>query len=423
MIHRTLLLAGVFAAFCFGNPETIVFTGTADGDLAGVSFTQKKVTFTFLTDTAAIAPGTYCCTDNITTPAGTQGSFVVEGVGSGTMTYTQGVFVNESEGQMGIWFYDERDYFDILWPVGSYDLKSNYGPVTGTTFVFSAGPMFTTAGVLRMKTMSNASATVTVSTTPAPKPVIASVDTVYGTGAGISQNTWIMIRGTNLVSAQTQAIGLSWVGSQPYMGGYMEPNLNGVTVTVNGKPAVISYYCSSVPAGSPCPTGKDQINALVALDTTTGPVQVVVTNGGVASDPFTVTMNSISPTFLRFQESLNYVTATHANYSILGPTSLYAGLSTPATVGETIVLWAVGFGLPTNTLIPNGDTQSGQLPNLPVCQINGASATVAYAGLVSPGLYQINVVVPNGATNGDNKIQCTYNGVTTSSSNLITVSR
>ena len=421
MIHRSLLLAGVFAVLCFGNPETIVFTGTADGQFAGKDFTGKKVTFTFLTDTAAIAPGTFCCYDNLTTPAGTQGLLEVDGIGSGHMTGTQGVFVNESEGQMGIWYYDYRDYFDILWPVGKYDLTTNYGPVTGTTFVFTGAPMFTDAGTLYVTTMKDASATVTVSTTPAPKPKITDVTTAYG-GTTVSQNAWIAIKGTNLVSAQTQAPGLSWVGSQPYMGGYMEPKLNGVTVTVNGKPAVISYYCSSAPAGSPCTTGKDQINALVALDNTTGPVNVVVTNGGVASDPFPVTMAAVSPAMLMFKDNA-HVAATHGNYSIIGPTSLYPGASTPAAVGETIALWAVGFGLPSNTHISNGDVQNGTLPTMPVCQINGAAATVVYAGIASPGLYQINLTVPNGATDGDNPISCNYNGATTQANVMLAVTR
>ncbi|HXE64250.1 MAG TPA: hypothetical protein VN519_11965 [Bryobacteraceae bacterium] len=420
MIHRSLLLAGVFAVLCFGNPETIVFTGTADGQFAGKDFTARKVTFTFLTDTTAAAPGTYCCTDNITTPAGTQGLVEVDGVGSGNMNGTQGVFVNESEGQMGIWYYDYRDYFDILWPVGKYDLTTNYGPVTGTTFVFTGAPMFTDAGTLYLTTIKNASATVTVSTTPAPKPKITGVTTAYG-GTTVSQNAWIAIQGTNLVSTKTQAPGLSWVGPQDYLAG-LEPMLNGVSVTVNGKPAVISYYCSSVPTGSPCTAGKDQINALVALDSTTGPVNVVVTNGGVASDPFQVTMAPVSPAMLLLKDNA-HVTATHGNYSIVGPTSLYPGASTPATVGETVALWTVGFGLPSNTLIPNAKTQNGTLPTLPVCEINGAAATVVYAGIASPGLYQINLTVPNGATAGDNKISCTYNGATTQSSVMLAVTR
>jgi len=118
-----------------------------------------------------------------------------------------------------------------------------------------------------------------------------------------------------------------------------------------------------------------------------------------------------------------YVTATHADYSIIGPTSLFTGLSTPASVGETVVLWTSGFGLPKDTLTPGSNTQSSPLPTLPTCQINNASATVAYAGVVSPGLYQLNVVIPNGATDGDNPIQCTYQGVSTQSGLMITVKR
>jgi uncharacterized protein (TIGR03437 family) len=148
---------------------------------------------------------------------------------------------------------------------------------------------------------------------------------------------------------------------------------------------------------------------------------VVVTNGGVASDPFQVTMATVSPAFLQFPN--NYVAATHGSGAILAPTTLYPGASTPAAVGETVALWGVGFGLPTNTLLPNGNTQTGTLPALPVCQINGAAATVTYAGIAAPGLYQVNLTIPNGATNGDNKVSCTYSGATTQASTLIAVSR
>ena len=41
--------------------------------------------------------------------------------------------------------------------------------------------------------------------------------------------------------------------------------------------------------------------------------------------------------------------------------------------------------------------QSGALAPLPTIQIGGMPATVQFAGLVSPGLYQFNVVVPDGA--------------------------
>ena len=88
--------------------------------------------------------------------------------------------------------------------------------------------------------------------------------------------------------------------------------------------------------------------------------------------------------------------------------SLYPGDSLPATPSETIVLYAVGLGLPSTTLargIVNADRRSG----LPVSS--------------GPGLYQLNVTIPSTAANGDNTITCTYGGSSTPSSDLITVQR
>jgi uncharacterized protein (TIGR03437 family) len=48
---------------------------------------------------------------------------------------------------------------------------------------------------------------------------------------------------------------------------------------------------------------------------------------------------------------------------------------------------------------------------LPAIRIGGLSATVQYAGVVSPGLYQFNVVVPMSAADGDDPVTATYNGV------------
>ena len=416
MIYRMALLAGILTAVCFAAPETIVFSGNATGTLNGVAFTNEPFQFTFYTDTTAVAPGTYCCTDNITTPAGTPATFNISGAGTGTLTDIQCVFVNESEGQMGMWLYDTRDWLDILWPVGNYGLNTNYGPVTGTTFTFG-GPISTSAGTLVFNSVSGAQATVAVSNTTIPKPVIKAVGTAYGSGA--SQNDWLAITGTNLAPANTLPGGTTWVGEQAYTGNAITTSLNGVSVTVNGIPGYISFYCSGATAGSLCKT--DQINVLSPIDPTIGTVQVVVTTDGVASDPFSVTLTPVTPTFLQFKN--NYVTATHANFSLLGPTSLYPGSSTPAAVGETIVLWAVGFGLPTTPVTQGTWNQSGPLEGTPTCTINNVSATVQYAGVVSPGLDQLNVVVPNGATNGDNAVSCTYKGASTPSGGLLTVSR
>ena len=86
-----------------------------------------------------------------------------------------------------------------------------------------------------------------------------------------------------------------------------------------------------------------------------------------------------------------------------------------------MILYAVGFGLPAGGIVNGSSTQIGPLPALPVCQIGGQPAAVSFAGLISPGLYQLNITVPPSAANGDDPISCTYSGVTTPAGDLITV--
>jgi uncharacterized protein (TIGR03437 family) len=53
--------------------------------------------------------------------------------------------------------------------------------------------------------------------------------------------------------------------------------------------------------------------------------------------------------------------------------------------------------------------------------IAGKNATVQFAGLVSPGEYQFNVVVPGNTPNGEQPITATYNGSTTQGGTLIAI--
>jgi uncharacterized protein (TIGR03437 family) len=63
--------------------------------------------------------------------------------------------------------------------------------------------------------------------------------------------------------------------------------------------------------------------------------------------------------------------------------------------GETIALFGNGFG-PTMPAAPNGQLLSSPLPLIQPVQvtIGEQPAPVTFAGLVGPGLYQVNVVVP-----------------------------
>jgi len=106
---------------------------------------------------------------------------------------------------------------------------------------------------------------------------------------------------------------------------------------------------------------------------------------------------------------------------IAGPTTLYPGSSTPDKPGKTIVLYANGFG-PTTVPVASGSVnQSGTLSPLPVVQIGGIAANVKFAGLVSPGEFQFNVVVPPTAPDGIQTIAATLNGVATQGNALIAV--
>src|SRR6185312_13126105 len=252
-------------------------------------------------------------------------------------------------------------------------------------------------GDLVLQSVTGVSVQVTVGIGTVQTPVISAVGTAWSTG--LAQNTFIAITGTNLVPGGTPAGGVYWSNAASFAQGQLPDSLNGVTVTVNGKKAYIYFYCAASTAPGAVCTG-DQINALTPLDSTTGPVQVTVSNGSATSAAKTITMTQVSPAMLEFPN--NHVTATHADYRLLGPTDLYPGASTPATVGETVVLWTVGFGLPTGGLTAGSSTQTGSLPVMPTCEINNAPATLSFAGVVSPGLYQLNVVIPNGAKNGEN---------------------
>ncbi len=235
-------------------------------------------------------------------------------------------------------------------------------------------------------------------------PEISFVKTSSG-GPDIAQNTWIEVHGSALATTAPRI----WNGSD-FTGGQMPMALDGVSVTVNGKPAFVYYISSS------------QVNVLTPLDSSTGTVQVQLKNSLGASNTVSANEDSVSPALI-LAGSTEYVVAQHSDYSLVGPTSLdQAGYTfTPAHVGETVLLYGFGFGLPTTPLTDGSQTQSGSLPVLPTVLINGAAAQARFAGVISPGLYQINVVIPSGAANGDNAISVSYDGRSIPSGALITV--
>ena len=99
---------------------------------------------------------------------------------------------------------------------------------------------------------------------------------------------------------------------------------------------------------------------------------------------------------------------------------MYTGESVPAAPGEEIALYGTGFGT-TSPAITDGGIVTAPLAvaTTPTVTIGGAPAQVVYAGLISAGVYQINVIVPPSTANGDMPIVASKVGSFTSASNAI----
>jgi uncharacterized protein (TIGR03437 family) len=243
-------------------------------------------------------------------------------------------------------------------------------------------------------------------------PTITKVANAEGEGLTIAANTWVEVKGTGLSTTSR-----TWQASD-FVGNKLPTSLDGVSVTMNGEDAYV-YYISGT-----------QINVLTPSDLAAGPVQVVVNNASGSSSGFASQAQALSPSFFIFGSG-PYIAATHLNnvgceasglvYCYVGPTSLYPGASTPAMGGENIVIYANGFGPVVPPVIPGSLTQSGNLATKPQISIANNPVTVTFAGLISPGLYQFNIVVPVGTPPGNDYIMATYNGSSTAFGAQITI--
>jgi uncharacterized protein (TIGR03437 family) len=173
------------------------------------------------------------------------------------------------------------------------------------------------------------------------------------------------------------------------------------SVTVAGRPAFVYFYCSAVT--NPSCAGGDQINVLSPWYNPPGVNQIVVTRNGVASAPYAIAEQSLSPAFPYF-DAQGHVVARHLDGSLVGPTTLFPGASTPAKVGETVILVAFGMGIPNN-FVEGSAVQTFTIPPPFPCFISGHFTSVPGA-FIGPGLVQLNVTIPPATPSGENSIMC-----------------
>jgi uncharacterized protein (TIGR03437 family) len=245
-------------------------------------------------------------------------------------------------------------------------------------------------------------------TLPSSGATITHVKTVYGS-PWMATNTWLEIHGTNLVPADTPSAGVDWSNAPEFANGQMPTQLGPVSVTFGGGGSLgyVYFYCSAQ-TNPNC--ADDQINVLAPLlgmgDSFL--MKLAVNNNGT---PIAVTAplrDAFSPAFLSL-DSAGHIAARHLDASLVGPTSLYPGSTTPAKAGETISLYGVGFGA-VSMVMAGSATQSGSF-TIPAgyCWVSGISVQAVPGALVSPGLYQLNLTIPQGVPSGDNPVECIQN--------------
>jgi uncharacterized protein (TIGR03437 family) len=155
--------------------------------------------------------------------------------------------------------------------------------------------------------------------------------------------------------------------------------INNTQVTVNGAPVPLLFVSPAV------------INAQMPANAS-GSVSVAVVVDGASSQPVDVAVSPVGPSLYTSDGSgRNQVAAQHLNFSSINSGS-------PAQPGEEIILYGTGLG-PTNPPLATNTPPTTATPatETPIVTIGGQPAQVLYAGAagVYPGLYQINVYVPN----------------------------
>jgi uncharacterized protein (TIGR03437 family) len=247
----------------------------------------------------------------------------------------------------------------------------------------------------------------TAAPVPPPPPSISASGVVNGASfqPGIVPNSWVTIGGTNLASTTG-----NWANA--IVNGRFPVALDGVSVTIGGKPAYINFI------------SPRQIN-LVAPDVGFGSLPVTVTTSGGTSAAFMVTSSEYGPAFFQWPDSQPI--ATRLNYSDVVKNGTFPGVSTvPAKPGEVIVLWGTGFG-PTNPVATSGVPVPSRVTysttTLPTVTIKEVPATVYGAALAAgfAGLYQVAIQVPNSIPDGDWPIQATIGGVKSPTGIVLTV--
>jgi uncharacterized protein (TIGR03437 family) len=293
------------------------------------------------------------------------------------------------------------------------------GSRTGNSFVFSFTPAASATGDIIIYAAGNAAngngqvtgdrihaTTLRLSPGAAPnRPTISQggVITVANFGASqtIAAQSFIEIYGTNLASSTAD-----W--SNSFVGGMAPTTLNGVEVTIGGRPAFVNFV------------SPGQVNVQVPDGVGTGMTVLTVKNAQGTSDNYMVNVAPVTPALLA-PPAAPFKTATRQFIAAFFPDSTGSGpfagnpSESPqfrsARPNDRLIIYALGLGPVTPAQQAGRIVTGATALNSISMNFGGTPVALEYAGLAPNfvGLYQINAVVPN-LTPGEYAIGGTING-------------
>ncbi len=234
---------------------------------------------------------------------------------------------------------------------------------------------------------NSVAAVFTVSATPVVQAVVSAAS--YAAG-GVSPGEFVTLFGTG--------IGPATPAGMSVINGYATLVLQGVSVAIDGQNAAMIYVSAN------------QITVQVPYTVTIGSGKAVaVNNNGIIASTTVTTVATAPGLFTLAGNGLGQCAAL--TYSMKSGTFSVNGTTSPAMIGDIVVLYLTGEGIydltpspATGYVIPVNQNPMPQLSPLPAVTIGGAAATVQYAGPVAGGLLgllQINAVVPAAAATGN----------------------
>jgi uncharacterized protein (TIGR03437 family) len=179
-------------------------------------------------------------------------------------------------------------------------------------------------------------------------------------------------------------------------------SLGGVSVQVNGVAAPVLYESSK------------QINFQVPWETKTGTATLTVSTNGVKGNQVTVKVESAAPAL--FVQGSHAIAQNYPGYTLNSS-------SNPAAAGGIIIAYLTGAGAvspqPADGA-PAGSSPVSMVTPTVTATIGGQTATVSSAALAPDfvGLWQVNIEVPMGVTQGELPLVVSVDGQSSNSANV-----